>query len=339
MKYTNAENEHHTESLSLYQMDCMECMKLIPDKSQHLIIVDPPYFEVKGGFDFIWSSFEEYLKDVEKWAIELKRILADNGSLFWWGNTKKIAYSQIILDKYFFLENSMVWRKQDSMQYQYYSVELSRSFNTHTEKLLFYSNDYEPSDWNKTGLERVMEEKIKPRHPFALYMRDEFEKAGVKNREIASLFPSKTGGLTGCVSNWLNGENTPTKEQYLKMRDLLNGEYLRKEYEELRKEYEEQRRYFNNVSKFEDVLEFGQQSNITRKHDHPTQKAPNLCKALVQTCSKKGQNCFIPFMGSAVEVIEAYNHGLNVTGCELDADYFKAGVERVEAETRQLTLF
>ncbi len=42
----------------------------LPDKSVQLIIADPPYFEVKGDFDFIWKSFDDYLKDVEKWAIE-----------------------------------------------------------------------------------------------------------------------------------------------------------------------------------------------------------------------------------------------------------------------------
>ena len=45
----------------------------LPDKSVQLIIADPPYFEVKGSFDFVWKSFEEYLIDVEKWAIECKR--------------------------------------------------------------------------------------------------------------------------------------------------------------------------------------------------------------------------------------------------------------------------
>ena len=73
----------------------------LPDKCANLIIADPPYFRVKGDFDFIWDSFEDYLKDVEKWAIECKRILADNGTLFWWGDAKKIAYSQIIIDKHF----------------------------------------------------------------------------------------------------------------------------------------------------------------------------------------------------------------------------------------------
>ena len=331
--------DYEQDNLKLYNADCMEVMKKLEAKSQNLIIVDPPYFEVKGEFDFVWSSFEEYLADVEKWAIEIKRILADNGTLFWWGNTKKIAYTQIILDKYFSLENSMVWRKKDSIQYQYYSIELARCFNTHTERVLMYSNDFEPDEWDKTGTERIIEEHIKPKHPFSLYMRSEFKKAGVINKEIAKLFPSKTGGLTGCVSNWLNGENTPTKEQYLKIRDYLNGEYLRKEYEELRKEYEELRRPFNNYLKIEDVLEFSQESSITKKHKHPTQKPPRLCSALIRICSKRGQNIFIPFVGSGTEVIQAEHFGLNIIGCELDEDYFKASVERIHKETRQMELF
>lgn len=56
----------------------------LPDKCAKLIIADPPYFETKGCFDFIWSSFDEYLKDVERWEIECKRIIADNGTLLWY---------------------------------------------------------------------------------------------------------------------------------------------------------------------------------------------------------------------------------------------------------------
>lgn len=63
----------------------------LPDKSVQLIIADPPYFETKGEFDFIWNSFDDYLIDVEKWAKECKRILAENGTLFWFGSSKRIA--------------------------------------------------------------------------------------------------------------------------------------------------------------------------------------------------------------------------------------------------------
>ena len=80
----------------------------LPDKSINLIIADPPYFEVKGDFDFKWSSVDAYLQDVSRWAIECKRVLADNGSLFWWGSVDKIAYTQIILDKYFKIENVII---------------------------------------------------------------------------------------------------------------------------------------------------------------------------------------------------------------------------------------
>ena len=127
----------------------------LPDKCANLIIADPPYFEVKGDFDFVWDSFDDYLKDVEKWAIECKRILADNGTLFWWGDKSKIAYSQIIFDKYFKLENSLVWRKKDSMQYQYYSPDLARTFNTHNERILMYSNDVDLIDKGREASERL----------------------------------------------------------------------------------------------------------------------------------------------------------------------------------------
>jgi hypothetical protein len=58
-------------------------------------------------------------------------------------------------------------------------------------------------------------------------LRIEFENANVNNKEIAKLFPSRTGGLTGCVSNWLNGDNVITEEQYLKVR-VSNNKYLLK---------------------------------------------------------------------------------------------------------------
>ncbi len=339
--------------MDLRNCDCMRLMDDLGDKSQHLIIADPPYFEIKGEFDFIWESFGAYLKDVEKWAIGIKRILADNGTLFWWGYSLKIAYVQIILDKYFHLENSLIWQKIDSMQIQYYSPESARTFNSHNERLLMYSNDYSPGDWNKTGGERVFEEKIKPRHPFAIYLRSEFEKAKLSQKEIAKLFPSRTGGLTGCVSNWLNGDNTPTQEQYLKIREYVNGKFLKKEYdflkkeydelknqyEDLRIEYENQRRFFHNEMKFEEVLRFPQEANETSKWSHPTQKPPKLCRALIRTASKKGQNLFIPFLGSGAEAVEGLNHGLNVTGSELDPEHFKTVLKRINEETIQASLF
>ena len=320
--------------VTLLNCDCMEYMKEQPDNSFDLVICDPPYFEVKGEFDYKWKSFNDYLSDVELWAKELKRIMKDSASLFWWGNSKKIAYTQIILDKYFNLENSMIWEKKDSIQYQYYSPDLARCFNTHNERVLYYSCEVE-----MTGREFIENEYIAPRNPFSIYLKAEFQRAKVTNKEIAALFPSKTGGLTGCVSNWLNGDNVITKEQYLKIREYLNNEYLRQEYEDLRQESEDLRRPFFNDIKLTEVLTFSQESAETSKHEHPTQKAPKLTEALIRVTGKKGGKAFIPFMGSGTEVIECYNFGMTVTGCEIDEDYYKTACERFDRETRQLAMF
>jgi len=306
----------------------------LPDKSVQLIIADPPYFEVKGEFDFIWASFDDYLKDVERWAVECKRVLADNGTLFWWGNSKKIAYSQIILDKYLNLENSIVWRKKNSIQYQYYTPDLARTFNTHNERLLMYSNEV-----GTTGLEKIMEENIKPKHPFAKYLRKELEMAGISNREISKLFPSASGGLTGCVSNWLNGDNVITEEQYLKIRDFLNGKYLRKEYEDLRKEYEDQRRFFCNPNKYEEVLEFSQEAHITGNYDHDTCKPETLTRALILTCSRPNDLVLVPFSGSGTEVAMAIKEGRRAIGFDIELKYVEMGNKRADTIKSQPSLF
>lgn len=71
----------------VYHMNFLD--NSLPDNCAQLIIADPPYFKTKGEFDFIWKSFDDYLQDVEKWVLECKRILADNGTLFWYGTLKK----------------------------------------------------------------------------------------------------------------------------------------------------------------------------------------------------------------------------------------------------------
>mgnify|MGYP001947698189 CR=1 FL=1 len=108
----------------------------LPDKCARLIIADPPYYKVKGDFDFIWKTFDDYLADVEKWAIECKRILADNGTLFWYGGSKNIAYAQIIFDKHFNLINNLTWNKGSFMGLE--ESQGLRSFAPCTERILMY---------------------------------------------------------------------------------------------------------------------------------------------------------------------------------------------------------
>ena len=318
----------------IYHLDFLQ--NSLPDKCANLIIADPPYFEVKGDFDFIWPSFDAYLQDVEKWAKECNRILSDNGTLFWWGMDKKIAYSQVILDRYFNLINTLVWERPGLSA----EWDTMRSFPARgMERVLMYANDYEPGEWQMTGWERVLEEKIKPRHPFANYLKSEFERAGVTAKEIAALFPSKTGGMTGCVSNWLNGDNVITKEQYLTIRHYLNNDYLRAEYEELRAEYEELRRPFNNFLSLTDVLKFSQDAYRNGDFEHDTKKPEKLTRALLLTCSRENDLVVVPFAGSGTECAAAAKEGRRYVGFDIDAKHVATAMRRCTEIRKRPELF
>jgi len=323
----------------VFNEDCLITMSRMEDKSVNLIIADFPYFEVKGEFDFIWKDFDEFLAWVEVCAKEFKRILTDNGSLYVYGDAKNIAYKQIIFDKYFKLENNLVWENTNPHKQQVIFSDELRSFGKITERILFYSNEVE-----MTGLEAITEEYIKPNNPFSKYLRDEFKKAKVTNKEISKLFPSASGGLTGCVSNWLNGANVITEIQYLKVKDFLNNEYLlkpyedlRKEYEDLRKEYEDLRRPFNNKYKYGEIFKIPNYE--TKEYNHPTIKPRKLSRALIETSTNKDSLVYIPFGGSGTELEQCEILGLDYIGSELDEGHYKTIVDRLKNAKGEVGLF
>ena len=304
----------------------------LPDKCANLIIADPQYFEVKGGFDFVWNSFSDYLKDVEKWAIECKRILSDNGTILWYGDAKNIAYAQIIFDKHFNLLNSIVWENTNDHKQQIRFNKDLRTFAPLTERILMYEQRGQ-----KTGGEIVFEQFLKPKNPFSKYLKVEFKNAKITNKEIAKLFPSRTGGLTGCVSNWLNGDNVITEEQYLKIREYLNNKYLLKPYEELRKEYEELRRPFNNSLHLGDVIRLPNYE--TSNYDHDTIKPEKLTRILINTCSRKNDLVVVPFAGSGTECAMSVKEKRRFVGFEIEKKYIEIANKRVNKILLQPTLF
>lgn len=307
-----------------YKMDCLEMMKSLPDKSVGLIMADPPYFEVKGDFDFVWNSFDDYLKDVEKWAIECKRILQDNGSLFWWGDARKIAYSQIILDKYFKLENSLVWENTNQHKQQLRFSGGLRKFAPISERLLFYSKE---DSINLTKCIFFIRD----------YIREEIIKSkgcivfGNINKAIGTA--TNGGGVaSACLSLKKTDPAMITKDIYIKLQKYCYP-FLRKEYEELRKEYEELRRPFSNIFNLGDVIHFANRDMGEAEHD--TIKPCKLIKELLQITTKKDTLVFIPFWGSGTESVGCYELGLNWFATEISDKHFLTASNRQKESEKQ----
>jgi site-specific DNA-methyltransferase (adenine-specific) len=265
----------------------------LPDKCANLIIADPPYFEVKGSFDFVWKSFDEYLQDVERWAVECKRLLADNGTLFWYGHAKKIAYAQIIFDKYFNLENNIAieFNRQTKK-----GVELFRCFAPVSERLLMYSNG----------------------NPFQKFLNYRMAELGLKEIDFRRLKTSRNGYPTGWCSNILKGKSEPLKEDWEAICSLI-GEY----------EYETLRRPFNNYLKLFDIMNFDQEAHITGKYSHDTVKPETLTTALILTCSRPNDLVVVPFAGSGTECAMAVKYGRIAQGFEIEKGWADMSRERM----------
>ena len=305
----------------------------LPDQSVDLIIADPPYFEVKGDFDFIWDSFDDYLKDVEKWAIECKRVLKDNGTLFWYGDDKRIAYAQIIFDKHFSLINSLIWYKYNLRGGMFGSTggDSVRSFPICTERILMYDKGED-----KSGSYMIF---ANPElfMPIKKYLDEEHEKTGLTLREMCDTYGSTCSHYFGFSKRNKEQFSIPTKEKY----ELLQRTgFFNRDYEELRKEYEELRRPFNNFLNLNEVLQFNTNTNKTYQHD--TIKPTKLTRALMLTCSKADALVLVPFAGSGTECAMAQKENRNFIGFEIDEKYHEVAMNRLkhqQEKSKQQSLF
>ena len=287
------------------------------DKCAKLIIADPPYYKVKGDFDFIWKTFDDYLKDVEKWAIECKRILADNGTLLWYGDRKKIAYSQIIFDKYFKLEESITIEVVDR-QTNKIPAKDARSFINTTEKLLMYSNNFVYS-------------------PFSEIMKTQMKLKNINQGEISELELSKNGNKTGWVHNKLKGTQLPTKEQWLKICKLFE---IENNYDYLKGEYLQKNRYFDVLEEYKtSVLKVSQEGHITGKYEHDTVKPEKLTRILIKTCSRKNDLVVVPFSGSGTECAMSAKEKRPFIGYEITEKHAIMSQERANKILKEPTLF
>ncbi|RLG93951.1 hypothetical protein DRO27_05480, partial [Candidatus Bathyarchaeota archaeon] len=208
----------------------------LPDGCAKVIIADPPYFRTKGKFDFIWATWEDYLADVEIWAKECCRLLADNGTLFWWGSAKRIAYSQVILDKHFDLLNSLVWEKIDC-QTRKNRKEDMRSFIPVTERILMYHKGED-----RSGLSRI-DDDPKLFQPIKKYFDDWHDSTGLSLKDAVQRLGSSSSHFLGFSKRPKTQFAFPTREKWEAMEAIAptrqSYEEMRQSYEEMRQSYEE----------------------------------------------------------------------------------------------------
>jgi len=316
--------------IELHNGDCLEILRGIPDDSIDSIITDPPYFQIKGGFDWDYESFEHYLEFMGQCAIEWKRILKKNGSLLVFGHAKRIAYTQVILDKYFNLVNCLVWEKP-KLRIEMFKL---RMFAERTqERMLYYSCEVE-----RTGLEEI---KLNTDNFTTLrgYFKQVQQFIGTgKNTIIDKIGQKADHCFRHSSSQW----DLPTAETYAQLIAIFGIDKMDgfREYESLRLEYESLRRPFNNIHQLTDVIKHSQESHITRKYKHDTVKPLGLIEKLIETVTVENSVILDCFLGSGTTGHACVNLNRSFIGIELDKGYFDIATKRInDAQNNLISQF
>ena len=82
------------------------------------------------------------------------------------------------------------------------------------------------------------------------------------------------------------------------------------------------------------------QYDMKNKEDriHPTQKPIKLYEWLLMNYAKEGDKILDTHLGSGSIAIACHNLGYDLTGCELDKEYYEAAIKRLNEHTAQLRI-
>ncbi len=315
-------------NVTLILGDCLEKMKSIPDKSVDAVITDPPYYRIMNcEWDKQWETLDEYIDWLELIAVEWRRIIKDNGSIYLFADDKACAYIQTRLDKHFLLVNNLVWFKTNNLPIKN-TIHL-RSFAPMTERILFYSAQYDPTGWETVKLDMNNFSTLRQ------YFKDYQEALGLTKLEILE----SVGQKADHCFRWGSSQwDMPTEETYTELSKLpVRYKFVRREYEDLRREYEDLRRVFNADESTLDVIS-GPIVNVMDNTDHPTTKPLWIMERLIKVSTNPDMIVLDCFAGSGTTGVACVQTGRNFIGIEIDEGYFKIAEKRIHDAQQQMRI-
>ncbi len=119
----------------IYQADCINILQELPSESVDLIIADPPYYRMKGEFDFVFQTVSQYLSWCLEWVQQCYRILKPTGAFYCWGSSLMIDKLSVeVFDRFGWIKrNLIVWNYRTGRP-------AKAAYRMETEFLWFYSN-------------------------------------------------------------------------------------------------------------------------------------------------------------------------------------------------------
>jgi DNA modification methylase len=334
----------------IYQMDCIEGMWMIPDKSVDLIVIDPPYNIGKDKRWDKWKTVDDYVSWMSEVFKECERVLKPTGSFYWFHNDMtQIRKLMNSLDNTSLEFRQMItWNKIDpsfrnhGYVQQRLSVESMRNYyNGFTEYCVFYTFQ------DTTLFQMEWDGDVKKSNrsiylPIVNYLRNEYKSTNLSKNEVTEICGNTAFTHYISYGSW----RFPTKENYEKLQrtgrfrkdyDTLKAEFeiLKVAYEKKCEDYESQRYTFNTAIVKESLRA---NSNVwlyppAKNLGHITPKPVELLENIILHSSNEGDVVLDCFMGSGTTAVASVRTGRKFIGFEREPEYIEIANKRLDNET------
>lgn len=274
--------------LSVRNVDVLKGFKSIEDKSQDLIITDPPYYKaINQKWDKQWKTEQEYLDWCKLWFAECVRVLKDTGSFYCYGNFDILSKQKVLI-----FDNQLNFRQNIILDKGLKSIagrtsDKLRMYPTASEYLLFYIKDTMP--------------KIR------LLLKEKRAEKGYTIKQVAEMMGVYTA-LYGFYEQDNTGSQVPTLQQWDKIKAILD----------INIDYSIIQNTFNLPTGTTDVWDF---TPDKVRYGHPTQKPQNICQRIIKASSNESDNVLIPFGGSGSEIVACQELKRNCIVFETESQY------------------
>ena len=302
--------------------DSLALLKRMPTQSVSLILTDPPYHATKKRNIYGDTSFEEdahYLNWMDEYAKEWRRVLRSNGSLFCFCDSSMSGRLEVQFSKSFNILSHVVWTKPNEPGYDGWKGKMKkealRQWYPHSERIIFAEPAVEGNLF---------------RSPFALFLKNARKQSGLSMHQLtAKVGAHGKVNHGGAVSNWEDGRNTPSREQYEKIRQALieTGKVNSlPPYEDVIRPF-----LMNGSKEFTDVWNFP--SVKPYKGKHPAEKPIAMLEHAIEATTFPGDIVLDCFGGGGSTALSSLKLNRRTIAIEIESTWANVIADRVsEAE-------
>lgn len=314
--------------MKLYNGDCLEVMKNVPDASVDMILCDLPYGTMKGANLDGWcnqSTDWDEIIDTKLLFSAYERVLRMNGVAILFSQEPYTSHLRTFKAENFNFLYPMIWKKDHFAN----ALIAKKAPVSYFEDLNVFAKRYD-----KEGL-----------HPLRGYFSDVLKFINVNGcKEINLILGHRKAEHCFYVTGANNGSSQfglCTKSTY---DELINHFHIDKmegfkDYEELQTIDRTFKRTFKrtfNIPKGQkflgNVLEFKKDY----QRFHPTQKPVPLLEYLIRTYTNEGDIVLDNCMGSGSTGVACVNTNRDFIGIELEAKYYSIAEKRIKEAVSHL---